>query len=155
MTPQELSDDLRAASLAEFGDTGAEMFPAKYFNSKVQSIDPKDGRQPRMPKYCATNEGAALLKAIFSADNRDASGYVCAGIALGNAMLFTGLHGSFVDSEPVPYLAFGPIKVDPETGAESLTGPFVNAGTLLDYLNHGYAINKSWADVINEVQKAT
>jgi len=145
MNPQQLSDDLRAASLAEFGDTGAEMFPAKYFNPNVRSIDPAEGRTPRMPKYCATNFGAICLKLIFSEGNPDNGGYICTGLGFGNAMLFTGLLGSYTDTEPVPYLAFGP----------DITAPFVNAGTLLDYLNHGYGISKSFEDVLNEIRKAT
>lgn len=130
MTAKQLSADLQAASLDQFGsDNPAEVFPAKYFNYDVRSIDPSGGKTQRAPKYCVTNLGATALASLFSADSPDNGGLICTDIKLGNAMVFAGLGGSFSDSELVPWLVF--------TGAGRVSQP-INGGILLDYFNHGY-----------------
>ena len=124
MTAKELCDDLGAAKLEQFGpgDEPAEVFPSKYFNYDVRSIDPQGGRTQRAPKYCATNLGATSLALLLGADS----------IVLGNAMVFSGLGGSFSDTQAVPWLIF---PKDGDDGKRVLSQP-VNAGVLLDYFNH-------------------
>ena len=131
ITAAQLSQDLQAAVLEQFGpgDQPAEVFPSKYFNYDVKSIDPAGGQTQRAPKYCATNLGATALASLFSTDGPDNGGYVAWDIVLGNAMVFEGLGGSFSDTQLVPWLVFQ------SKGGKS-SKP-VNAGTLLDYFNHG------------------
>ncbi len=131
MTPQQLSDDLRAASLAEFGDTGVSMYPSTYFNHDVKVIAPNGSTTPRAPKYCATPFSATQLAGIFKPQ----------AIVLGNAANFTGLLQSWSDSELVPYLQF-------KNGV-------VNAGLLLDYFNHGFPIGQVMESCLAEIKGVT
>ncbi len=134
MTPQELSDNLKEASLAQFGDTGSEMFPEGWFNHNVWTVAPTGQRTQRAPKYCATTFGAAALASFLNP----------IAIVLRNAINAGGI-AEFKDTEPVPYLAFAPIPDE-----KSVKG-LVNAGTLLDYFNHGYPVDKVMKDVQAEI----
>ncbi len=137
MTAAELSQQMRDAVEQQFGfNLSQEMFPAKYFDYSVQVIAPDGTVTPRAPKYCATSLGATQMASIFSADSPQNGGFVCNGIVLGNAINFTGLLDSWNDNKLVPYLSFG------------AKGPYVNAGLLLDYFNHGWP----WARALEYAQ---
>lgn len=135
MTPQELSDNLREASLAQFGDTGTEMFPEGWFNHNVWTVAPDGTRTRRAPKYCATTMGAAALASFLNPRQ----------LVLRNAINAGGIK-DFTDTEPVPYLAFASLSSE-----KDVTG-LVNAGTLLDYFNHGYPVKDVMESVNAEIK---
>ena len=158
MTAAQLSQNMQSAVLDQFGpDQSQEMFPFKYFNHNVKVIAPNGMMTPRAPAYCATLFGANELKSFFTADNPDAGGLVCTGIAFGNAVLYGGLLDSWNDTEAVPYLAFGPpVNVPDGRGGfvQTPSGPFVNAAQLLGYFNHGWSPLQAAAYAVAEVKGA-
>lgn len=134
MTPQELSDELRQASLEQYGDTGSEMFPDVFFKHDVFTVAPNGVRTQRAPKYCATTYGANMLASFLNPMN----------IVLRNAINAGGIK-EFTDTEPVPYLAFASLSSE-----KDVTG-LVNAGALLDYFNHGYPVKDVMESVNAEI----
>jgi hypothetical protein len=141
MTPQALTDNLNQARLDQFGpDQPAEEFPDKYFLKDVFTIAPDGQTTQRAPRYCATDEGAQELVALFT-DNpvESASAPI---IVYGNAINFAGLQFGWKDNKDVPYLKF---VAGPSTA-------IVNGGLLLDYFNHGFPANVAMDGAVNEVQ---
>jgi len=142
---QDLVNDLRQAGINEFGDVGSETFPTAYFNSKVEILGPNKTiniKEFRAAKFCATNYGAARLSEAFNAAG---TGYTAIGSKLENAENEAGMQFGWVDSEPVPWLIF--------QDDDDLTTVNVNAGTMLDLINHGRPARNTIADLINEVEK--
>lgn len=145
MTPEELSDAIKAATTDEFGpgpwDT--EKFPMAYFNYNVFTVAPDGTQTQRAPKYCATALGASQIASLFVGQSGPIQFNA---IVLGEAMVFLGLTGGWSDTELVPWLEF----VD----AAGQKG-HVNAGVLLDYFNHGYPAGITMHNVVSEVNALT
>ncbi len=147
MFASELAEEIRNAREAEFPGVTEQRFPSKFFNPNIFVKQPGGfAPTPRNPRYCATNYGAACLANVLYSQR----GLTCL-VALAPAMGWAELRsGPFEDSEPVPYLVFGP------TGGLALgSGSLavrVNAGPLLDFFNHNYpvikALNEVHADIL-------
>lgn len=145
MDATQLSKDLEAAVIEQFGDAlPAEALPQKYFNYGVFSIDPRGQLTQRSPRYCATAFGASALAIALQGE-----GESIGNVLLGNAINFTGLFGSFSDTELVPYLQF--------LDSNGHVGKPINAGLLLDYFNHGSSpgqVKSGLANALNEIKGA-
>lgn len=119
MTAQQLTDDLKASGIAEFGldaSQAAQTFPSKYFDHSVTISAPDGSIYPRDPGHCATDFGAQVIASVFGLDT--------SALTLANAGNAAGLLDGWSESKLVPYLVFH--------------GKTVNCGLLLQYFNHGY-----------------
>ncbi len=138
-TDDALSNEMHEAALAEFGpNPPAEVFPSKFFDHGDKTISP-DGRvQARGPKNCATPYGAARLVQVLGP----------AKVLMGNPGIFDGLAGSFGDTNLVPWLVFTGSRAD----SPPSEGRPINAGTLLDFFNHGYPGKQARHDAEVEIE---
>ena len=145
MTPQELSDAINAATVAEFGPGpwDSEKFPQAYFNYSVFAVAPNGAQTQRAPKYCATMLGASQLASLFIGQSNPIK---FSDIVLAEAMVFTGLLSGWSDTQLVPWLEF-------EDAAGQLA--HVNAGILLDYFNHGIPAGIAMRNAVSEINALT
>lgn len=118
MTAEQFVTSIKAEQF-EADDNPAGQYPIKFFNYGVLTIAPDGTPTQRRPKYCATAFAATQLAQLLGAVD----------VVMGNAINFSGLLGSWNDTELVPYLVFS------KDGAK---GKPINAGLMLDYFIHGY-----------------